>query len=101
MLIYSDTVRVFPVESVYGIIEVKSRMSKPKFEEAFQNIVAFKKMAPNEPVVARHGLWTITCGHQKPFWAIFAYSLDKNSINSLKKNLVELERNTDPILWRY
>src|SRR5450830_224147 len=37
-LLYSDTVQVFPVESVYGVVEVKSKLSKDELLKALENI---------------------------------------------------------------
>ena len=90
ILLFSDSVQVVPSEGVYGIIEVKSRLSKGKLIEGLENIAAFKKIVPNNNTMQYIS---------RPFGIVFAYSLANNSLESLEKNLREFEENTEPDLW--
>lgn len=91
-LFTSSTVQVFPIESVYGIIEVKSELSKEKLLEGLNNIKSVKNlnMATNYRRILDQGI-TVTAKRSQPFGIIFAYSLAKNSLQSLEQNLREWE----------
>ena len=91
-LFASFTVQVFPIESVYGIIEVKSELSKEKLLEGLNNIKSVKSltMATNYRRILDQGI-TVTAKRSRPFGIIFAYSLAKNSLQSLEQNLREWE----------
>lgn len=51
---------VFPVESVYGVIEVKSKLGKPELADAIENIKSFKQVPRKEltdvPLGKRSGI---------------------------------------------
>ena len=89
-LLYSETVQVFPIDCVYGIVEVKSQLSKTKLLEALNNIKSVKELAP---ALFQKGDMPI------PFGVIFAYSLSHNSLQSLVANLRDWEANVSPLLW--
>lgn len=91
----------FPVESVYGVIEVKSRLTKDKFVDAATNIASVKVLAKDGNVDFRHlgGMAVVTTRNPLPFGAIFAYSLGGNSLDSLAENLREWHRSQPPQLW--
>lgn len=92
--------QVFPIETVYGIVEVKSHLSKEKLIEGLENIKSVKSLIPvkhvyvTEPDRSRRLLRPAA-----PFGFIFAYELANNSLDSLLKNLVEWENNNPPYLW--
>lgn len=95
----SSTVQAYPVGSIYGVIEVKSQLSKPKLLEGLENIKSVKSLVPNDSVTKSFG-WAIhTYPRPKPFGCIFAYKLDGNSLNSLVKNLREWESENAPEHW--
>jgi uncharacterized protein DUF6602 len=96
-LLYDENVQVFPIDCVYGIIEVKSTLSKSEFLDALEKIKALKAMVPatTEPF---DGL-TKLHPRSRPFGVIFAYSLADNSLDSLNENLREWERETPAALW--
>ncbi|WP_349361965.1 DUF6602 domain-containing protein [Paenibacillus sp. RC343] len=87
VIVFGDSIQVFPSESVYGVIEVKSKLSKQKLIEGLQNIASFKKLVPRSNLANR------------PFGIIFAYSLGNNSLQSLEQNLREYESTVDYDLW--
>ena len=99
-LLYDETVQVFPVDCIYGIIEVKSALSKPEFLDALEKIKVLKEMAPRgtfaRPV---GGGFNMVHSRPCPFGIVFAYSLAGNSLDSLLENLREWERETPPALW--
>lgn len=99
VLLFEESVQIFPSDAVYGVIEVKSRLTKQKLNEGLENIAAFKRLVPKERAVQRNALIQMTYNKPRPFGIIFAYSLGGNSLDSLTKNLREFEANNDPDLW--
>ncbi|MCQ4088448.1 DUF6602 domain-containing protein [Saccharibacillus sp. JS10] len=87
VIVFGESIQVFPSESVYGVIEVKSKLSKQKLIEGLENIASYKKLVPKNNSATR------------PFGIIFAYSLGGNSLESLEKNLKEYESKVDCDLW--
>jgi hypothetical protein len=99
-LLYDDWVQVYPIDCVYGIIEVKSALSKAAFLDALEKISAFKSMAPGGMVSQPlGGGLTMFHARPRPFGAVFAYGLGGNSLESLANNLREWEANNPPELW--
>jgi hypothetical protein len=99
-LLYDESVQVFPIDCVYGIIEVKSALSKAELYDALEKIKAFKAMAPGGSVSQPlGGGLTVQYSRPRPFGLIFAYDLSDNSLDSLLDNLREWERATSPSLW--
>jgi len=90
---FSDTVQVYPIECVYGTIEVKSSLSKHELIESLENIKSVKKLIPD--VTTRIS----PSRDPRPFGIIFAYQLAGNSLDSLKHNLEEWEAENNPIHW--
>ncbi len=98
-LLYSDSTQVYPIDCVYGIVEVKSKLSKIKLLEGVENIKSVKELSPSD-VVSRQVLFMKqTYKRPKPFGFIFSYALDGNSLDSLKNNLIEWEKQNPPELW--
>ncbi len=99
-LAYSENVQIYPIEVVFGLIEVKSKLSKEELIESLENIKSVKTLCPEESVTK-----TIVQGMQmtyprpKPFGIVFAYSLSKNSLESLSKNLREWEAHNSRSVW--
>jgi hypothetical protein len=95
-----ESVQVFPIDCVYGIIEVKSALSKTEFLDALEKIKALKSLAPGGNVAhPMGGGMTMFHARPRPFGMVFAYSLAGNSLDSLQENLCEWEENTPPTLW--
>src|SRR5579862_9077984 len=99
-LLYDEDIKVFPIDCVYGIIEVKSALSKPELLDALEKIKALKSMASggnvSQPI---GGGMTMVHSRPKPFGAVFAYGLAGNSLDSLIENLREWERSAPPDVW--
>ena len=83
---FSERVQVFPIEGIYGIIEVKSRLSKANLLDGLAKIERLRSMVPK-----RTNLF--------PFGMTFGYHLDGNSLDSLKQNLIDYQKEK-PTLFR-
>jgi hypothetical protein len=98
-LLYDTQVQVYPIDCVYGIVEVKSKLSKEKLLEGLENIKSFKQLSPNDSITKEFMFLKQTIARPRPFGFIFAYSLAGNSIDSLVKNLKEWEQKNSPEFW--
>lgn len=81
-----------PSDSVYGIVEVTSTLSKRKLHSTLDKIIEFTKKFPQRQV--RENLTpAISSGFvaSRPFASIFAFQLANNSLDSLSKNISEYE----------
>lgn len=83
-LIDMENTKVLPIESVYAVIEVKSRLTKGELEKSIKNV---------ESVRALHKK-TITNFSCPTAGLIFAYDSD-TSIDAIYKNLIELSQSVD------
>jgi hypothetical protein len=88
-LFYAGQTAILPVEGVYGIIEVKSTLSKTTFLDAAGKINDFKKMSVRNVGIVRKEQSTNLRFSSRPFGMIFAYQLADNSLESIAANLVE------------
>lgn len=95
-----NDVRIHPLDNVYGIIEIKSKLSKTKLVEALENIKRLKSLYIKEGHEYQVGDF-VTIGGMKPrpFGIIFAYALDRNSLDSIRQNLIEWEAENDREVW--
>jgi hypothetical protein len=85
-ILYSGRTQVFPIEGVYGIIEVKSRLSKAELLDACDKIRAFKELAPRELSVITTREGATVHRPSRPFAIVLAFQLADNSLDSLSKN---------------
>lgn len=92
---------IFPIESVYGIIEVKSKLSKDELLKGLENIKSVKMLAPKDIInVSSMPAMSLTMERPIPFGIIFAYALENNSLNSLVENLKSWEvENPNRLYW--
>jgi hypothetical protein len=99
-LLYDESIQVFPIDCVYGIVEVKSSLSKTEFLDALEKIKVLKTMTPGGPVsIPVAGGFSLVQSHPRPFGMIFAYNLAGNSLKSLVENLREWEAITLAEFW--
>jgi len=99
-LVYDNDMQVYPIESVFGIIEVKSKLSKEELIQSLENIKSVKSLCPNEYVTkTKNSFMDMTYLRPRPFGIVFAYSLSKNSLESLSKNLREWEKENSKEYW--
>lgn len=83
---YSGKTKILPIEGVYGIIEVKSSLSKAELLDAASKIEKFKRLAPRELSVIEKEKYVTVRRASRPFGIVLGYSLANNSLNSLKEN---------------
>lgn len=99
-LFYSDSVQVYPIECVYGIVEVKSSLNKEELIKSLENIKSVKAMATRDTAEVRMpGGITARFARPTPFGLVFAYRLSNNSLDSLEENLNEWESTIPPSQW--
>lgn len=96
----SESTKIFPIESVLGIIEVKSQLSKSKLIEGLENIKSLKTLYAPQLLTKNYGN-RVEIGYYNtpPFGVIFAYSLSNNSLDSLRNNLKEWCESNPPEVW--
>lgn len=96
----SESTKILPIESVLGIIEVKSQLSKKKLIEGLENIKSLKTLHAPQLITKNYGDHVrIGYYNNPPFGVIFAYSLSGNSLESLRNNLKEWCEPNPPEVW--
>jgi len=88
-ILYKAKTAVLPIEGVYGIIEVKSRLSKAEFLDASRKIESFKHLAPRDLSVIQTREYVTVHRPSRPFGIVLGYELDGNSLDSLSSNWLE------------
>ncbi|WP_145929308.1 DUF6602 domain-containing protein [Chromobacterium vaccinii] len=97
---YDENNQIYPIDSVYGIIEVKSTLSKTELLDSLNKIKVFKEMSIEGSVTEPIGNGYKIIHHRpKPFGIVFAYSLSGNSMDSLLDNLKDWESKNSPSTW--
>lgn len=96
----SESTKIFPIESVLGVIEVKSQLSKTKLIEGLENIKSLKTLHAPQFIKRNYGdRVKIGYYNNPPFGVIFAYSISGNSLESLRDNLKEWCDSNPPEVW--
>jgi hypothetical protein len=98
-LISEGNVQVYPIDCVYGTIEVKSRLSKFELLDALEKLKVLKDMAPRGLAQGGGPGFTSAYPRPQPFGMVFAYGLAGNSLESLLENLKEWEARNPPAHW--
>jgi hypothetical protein len=88
-ILYNGRTAVVPIESVYGIIEVKSSLSKAELLDAATKINKFKQQAPRDLSVIQTREYVTVHRPSRPFGIILGYQLADNSLDSLSQNWLE------------
>lgn len=88
-LLYSGKTKLIPIEGVYGIIEVKSALSKTELVDCIKKIEAFKKLAPRDLAVVQTRQYVTVERSPRPFGIAIGCALSSNSLNSLLANWQE------------
>jgi hypothetical protein len=78
-VLHADDTAVVPIEGVYGIIEVKSRLSKAELLVATRQIESFKRLAPRELSVVQTREYVTVQRPSRPFGMVLAFELADNS----------------------
>lgn len=81
---------VYPIECVYGTIEVKSALSKEKLREGVDNILSVKQLLVAGGMRMERSM---------PFGIVFGFDLANNSLESLEENVREFEKEIEPEYW--
>lgn len=55
-LIVEDGHALFPIETVYGVIQVKSSLSSPELKSAYENIKSLKDIIPKQSFTVSNGM---------------------------------------------
>ena len=87
MLFPDNVSQMFPIESVYGIIEVKSTLNQTELRSTIQKAKKIKKM-PAKGISREIG----NSGFKEPLYSIFAY--DSIDLANLKSQLEEEYKDT-------
>ncbi len=85
-ILYAGKTAIIPIEGVYGIIEVKSSLSKAEFIDAASKIEAFKRLAPRDLGLIETREYVTLHRASRPFGVVFGLQLSGNSLDSLEKN---------------
>jgi hypothetical protein len=85
-VLYRGKTAVVPIESVYGIIEVKSSLSKAELLDTTAKIEAFKKLVPLDLSVIQTREYFTVHRPSRPFGIALGYQLAGNSLDSLAEN---------------
>ncbi|CUX09518.1 conserved hypothetical protein [Agrobacterium tomkonis CFBP 6623] len=107
-----DVYEVHPIESVYGVIQVKSNLSKKELTSALDNLASFKNLARPRNENLGGIRFTESTKSERGFAVLFAFTTDldwdsitaalkdfgdKNPRHSLPNAIVVLDRGA----WRY
>ncbi len=85
-VLYVGDTQVLPIEGVYGVIEVKSGLSKAELVDAVAKVEAFKRLAPRDLTVIRTREYVTVHRPSRPFGIVFGFDLVDNSLDSLLGN---------------
>lgn len=96
----TDNIQIYPIETIYGIIEIKSKLNKQKLIEGLDNIKSLKQMYSPSYISKKIGRTsTVTYANTPPFGVIFAYDFAGNSLDSLQVNLREWCAKNPASVW--
>lgn len=73
---FGEALDYYPIESVHGTIQVKSRLDKKSLRDGLDNIAKFKAIIPSHALERRLGPWTSSYGLYRRFGILFAYEYD-------------------------
>jgi len=85
-VLYSGMTKILPVEGVYGIIEMKSTLSKAELLDCTKKIERFKALASRDLTVVQTRSFVTVERSSLPFGLVVGYSLAQNSLTSLLEN---------------
>ena len=70
---FENTLEYYPVESVLGTIQVKSKLTKKELLSGLKHIQHFKNIGPTRPIKRQLGGFTMEAGLYRRFGILFAY----------------------------
>jgi hypothetical protein len=89
-LLVSDEHSIFPIESVYGIVAVKSVLTSAELAEAFGNIVSTKELVDEKSIVIKRDMLQYGLATPFPVGIVFAFAADR-SLEAIAKQARELQ----------
>ena len=90
-----DVYEVFPVESVYGVIQVKSRLNKAEIRDGLANLASFKRLDR----LASLPRWTFKADESdRGFGILFAYDTDLEWLDIIDE-IKSFANKNPPRLW--
>ncbi|MCL2913845.1 hypothetical protein L2725_08570 [Shewanella corallii] len=100
LFIKSSSHSVYPAESVYGAISMKSNLDSTELQDAYENIVKFKRMLPKTGFTHNpNSGMSLGMGPAVPVTAVIAYGSNR-SMEAIAKQLKELDSQIDDITLR-
>lgn len=100
LLLKSPSHSLYPIESVYGAISMKSHLDSEELNDAYQNIVSLKKIASNHSFShSPNPGMEVGLSPVVPVTAIFAYAANR-SLTAISKQVQKLDRELDDINLR-
>lgn len=73
---HGETLRYYPIECVYGTIQVKSKLTKKSLKEGLDNIAQFKSITPTGTNITKIGNATLKQKLNGRFGILFAYEFE-------------------------
>jgi len=96
IFIREDEVHIFPIESVYAVIEVKSKLGRPELEDCVEKIKSVKELSKKAYVEQNGVIIHATDLYGKKFGYFptlgFVFAFDSIKIDTLRQKLDELNR---------
>jgi hypothetical protein len=92
------TSQIFPVESIYATIQVKTKLDKEKLKAALENIKSVKEL-PRVPEGPRQTDLGIVVGGVPPPPIGMVFAFESVKLETLKGNLTEIHSDVDPQYW--
>lgn len=99
-LIKTDAHSIYPIESIYGAISVKSHLDSGELTDAYQNIASLKSVVSKEPFTASpmQG-FAVGMGSPMPVTAIVAYAANR-SLDAIAEQAKKLDAKLPDITLR-
>jgi hypothetical protein len=100
-LFSSEAHSIFPIESIYGAISIKSNLKSGDLIDAYENIASLKRVLPKAPVNQRDPRGLISYGARPPVpvTGIFAYNSHR-SLEAICKQVESLDQDLSNIELR-
>lgn len=97
VLYKAENLRIFPIESVYAVIEVKSKLNSKFLREAIENIKSVKKMTKKSFVEQKGAIiQTVNLyGKEWEYFPVMGFIFSYSAIKDIKLLKNEIEQNED------
>lgn len=95
-LIHKDGYQVFPIECVYGVIEIKSKLDRSQLKDSVDKIIEIKSMpktayeAQKGPIIQSTTLYGKELDYFPTICMIFSF--DSIELETLKQHFVEMQK---------